>query len=50
MRARSAVVRQAREARQAIEMHQPDRILTLGAIAWSILRRSACFGSTRTLT
>jgi arginase len=30
MRARSAVVRQAREARQTIEKHQPDRILTLG--------------------
>lgn len=61
MRARSAVVRQAQEARQAIEKHQPDRILTLGGDAWSILRRSptstnamagssACFGSTPTLT
>ena len=30
MRGRSAVVRQAREARQRIERHQPARILTLG--------------------
>jgi arginase len=30
MRARSAVVRQAREARQAIEKHQPAHVLTLG--------------------
>ena len=30
MRGRSAVVRQAREARRAIEKHQPARILTLG--------------------
>jgi arginase len=30
MRGRSAVVRQARAARQAIERHQPARILTLG--------------------
>jgi arginase len=30
MRARSAVVRQAREARRAIEKHRPARILTLG--------------------
>ena len=30
MRARSAVLRQARAARQAIEKHQPARILTLG--------------------
>src|SRR5262245_9989089 len=27
---RSAIVRQAKEARRAIEEHQPDRILTLG--------------------
>jgi arginase len=30
MRARAAVVRQAREARRAIEKHMPDRVLTLG--------------------
>src|SRR5262245_26463713 len=30
MRARSIVVRQAREARQAIMKHQPARVLTLG--------------------
>jgi arginase len=30
MRGRSAVIRQAREARRAIEKHQPARILTLG--------------------
>ena len=35
---RAALVRQARAARQAIEKHRPDRIVTSEAIASSILR------------